>query len=238
MSAPTAGLHRGMLREQRPNSFGVAGGDPHAKTCRVQRRTMRRPRHPVPPNAVNVCTVMAQLPTAGELSRERAFRLTRVASCSSERATPRRSKSHRGWRRAPGSDPPGCGAVLPCRHGSGRSPGHAAYNSCRVLPVARSRTRSPKLRVRAPSSRPPDLVVPALGGRPRPCLASNVFPSTAAADLGLLAEGVVLTRVTTRSVVSRSVNEWQSFHDGRRGAQARSLTFVFLRADLVHDRMS
>jgi hypothetical protein len=25
-----------MLREQRPNSFGVAGGDPHTKTCRVQ----------------------------------------------------------------------------------------------------------------------------------------------------------------------------------------------------------
>ena len=78
----------------------------------------------------------------------------------------------------------------------GRSPGHAAYNSRRVLPVARARTRSPKLGVRAPASRPPDLLVAALGGRPRPCLASNVFPSTAAADLGLLAEGVVLTRVS------------------------------------------
>src|SRR6516164_104268 len=88
----------------------------------------------------------------------------------------------------------------------GRSPGHAAYNSRRVLPVARARTRSPKLGVRAPASRPPDLLVPALGGRPRPCLASNVFPSAAATDLGLLAEGVVLTRVSTRSAVSRSVN--------------------------------
>src|SRR5215471_7729698 len=88
----------------------------------------------------------------------------------------------------------------------GRSPGHAAYNSGRVLPVARARTRSPKLGVRAPALRPTDLLVAALDGRPRPCLASNVFPSTAAGDLGLLAEGVVLTRVSTRSAVSRSVN--------------------------------
>ena len=29
--------------------------------------------NPVPPNTVTVCTVMAQLPTAGELSRERAY---------------------------------------------------------------------------------------------------------------------------------------------------------------------
>ena len=38
-------------------------------------RTMRRPRNPVPPNTVTVCTVMAQLPTAGELSRERAYQM-------------------------------------------------------------------------------------------------------------------------------------------------------------------
>src|SRR5262252_5692159 len=88
----------------------------------------------------------------------------------------------------------------------GRSPGHAAYNSRRVLPVARARTRSPKLGVRAPGSRPTDLLVAALGVRLRPYLATNAFPSVAEADLGLLAEGVVLTRVSTRSAVTRSVN--------------------------------
>ena len=36
-------------------------------------RTMRRPRNPVPLNTVTVCTVMTQIPTAGELSWERAY---------------------------------------------------------------------------------------------------------------------------------------------------------------------
>src|SRR5215471_2937382 len=35
-----------MLREQRPNSFGVAGGDPHAKTCRVQMADNASPKKP------------------------------------------------------------------------------------------------------------------------------------------------------------------------------------------------
>jgi hypothetical protein len=50
-----------------------AGGDPHTKTCRVQMADNASPKNPVPPNTVTVCTVMAQLPTAGELSRERAY---------------------------------------------------------------------------------------------------------------------------------------------------------------------
>jgi len=60
--------------------------------------------NPVPPNTVTVCTVMAQ-PTSGELDRERAYQTCLAALCSSERATPRRSTSHRVCRRAPGSDP-------------------------------------------------------------------------------------------------------------------------------------
>src|SRR6516225_206006 len=35
-----------MLREQRPNSFGVAGGDPHTKTCRVQMADNASPKKP------------------------------------------------------------------------------------------------------------------------------------------------------------------------------------------------
>ena len=43
-----ASVHRGMLREQRPNSFGVAGGDPHTKTCRVQMADNAPPKKPRP----------------------------------------------------------------------------------------------------------------------------------------------------------------------------------------------
>src|SRR6266853_1468328 len=49
----------------------------------------------------------------------------------------------------------------------GRSPGHAPYSSRRVLPVARARTRSPRPKLRALGSPPADLLVAALGGRPR-----------------------------------------------------------------------
>ena len=69
----------------------------------------------------------------------------------------------------------------------GRSLGHAAYSSCRVLPVARARTRSPRPRLRALGSPPPaDLLVAALGGRPRCRVALEAFASAAEADLGLL----------------------------------------------------
>src|SRR6266446_1816241 len=87
----------------------------------------------------------------------------------------------------------------------GRSLGHAAYSSCRVLPVARARTRSRRPRLRALGSPPADLLVAALGGRPRPRVALEAFASAAEADLGLLAGGALLTRVSTRSAVSRSI---------------------------------
>jgi heme/copper-type cytochrome/quinol oxidase subunit 2 len=58
-------------------------------------------------------------------------------------------------------------------------------------------------------------------------LASNVFPSAAAADLGLLVEGVLLARVSTRSVVSRSVNWVAIFPRSASRRARRSLTFVF-----------
>src|SRR5205823_12710527 len=51
-----------------------------------------------------------------------------------------------------------------------------------------------------------DLSVAVFGGRPRPRLAVEAFASAAAADVDLLARGVVLTRAITRSAVSRSIN--------------------------------
>ena len=54
--------------------------------------------------------------------------------------------------------------------------------------------------------RPADLPVAALGGRPRPRVPLEAFTSAAEASLGLLAGGVLLNRVSTRSAVSRSIN--------------------------------
>src|SRR6266436_484224 len=73
----------------------------------------------------------------------------------------------------------------------GRSLGHAAYSSRRVLPVARARTRSPRPGLRALGSSPAGLLVDALGARPRPRVALEAFASAAEADLGLLAGGVL-----------------------------------------------
>ena len=53
---------------------------------------------------------------------------------------------------------------------------------------------------------PHRFAVAALGGRPRRRVALEAFASAAEADLGLLAGGVLLTRVSTRSAVSRSIN--------------------------------
>ena len=50
-----------------------------------------------------------------------------------------------------------------------------------------------------------DLLSDALG-RPRPRVAIAAFASAAEADLGLLPGGVLLTRISTRSAVSRSAN--------------------------------
>src|SRR5882724_8967856 len=107
----------------------------------------------------------------------------------------------------------------------GRSLGHAAYSSCRVLPVARARTRSPRLC--ALGSRPADLLLAAFAGRPRPRVALEAFASTAEADRDLLAGGVLLTRVSTRSAVSRSLSGVAIFARSASRRASRSLTFVF-----------
>src|ERR1700736_2503880 len=130
---------------------------------------------------------------------ESLVRLSRVPA-------PLRSVSHKVCRRAPGSVPRGYGAVPPYRHGSGDR-----RDMLRIIPVGfcrwtRAKTRSPRPRLRALGSPPANLLVAAFGGRPRPRVAVCAFASAAEADLGLLAGGVLLTRFSTRSAVSRSIN--------------------------------
>jgi hypothetical protein len=84
--------------------------------------------------------------------------------------------------------------------------------------------RSPKLGVLG--LRPADLLVTALGGRPRPRLLVGALASAAAADLGLREGGVLLTRVSTRSAVSRSVNRAATVARSISRRASRSLTFV------------
>jgi len=96
---------------------------------------------------------------------------------------------------------------------------------CRVLPVARPSTRSPRLG--APGLRPAGLLVAAFGGRPRrPRVAMGAFTSAAEADLGLLAGSVLLTRTSTRSAVSRSINSVAIFARSTSRRASRSLIFV------------
>ena len=82
--------------------------------------------------------------------------------------------------------------------------------------------RSPRLG--ALMSRPAALF--ALDVRLRPRLAVGAFASAAVADLVLLA-GVLLTRVSTRSAVSRSVNRAAIVARSVSRRASRSLTFVF-----------
>ena len=57
------------------------------------------------------------------------------------------------------------------------------------------------------SLRPADFLVAAFGGRPSWArVAVGAFASAAAADVGLLPGGLLPTRISTRSAVSRSVN--------------------------------
>jgi hypothetical protein len=69
--------------------------------------------------------------------------------------------------------------------------------------------------------------VAALGGRQRARLAVGAFASAAAADVGLLEGGILLTRVSTRSAVSRSVNRAVTVARSVSTRASRSLTFVF-----------
>ena len=72
---------------------------------------------------------------------EFSFRLSRVLA-------PFRAMSHTACRHAPRSMRRGDGAALRRRHGSAGHWGTPGKVSCRVLPVARARTRSPRLGVR------------------------------------------------------------------------------------------
>jgi hypothetical protein len=75
--------------------------------------------------------------------------------------------------------------------------------------------------------RPADVLAAALGGRPRPRLAVGAFTCAAAADVVLLAGGVLLTRESTRSAVSRSVSRVATAARSVSRRASRSLIFVF-----------
>src|SRR6516225_3875013 len=85
--------------------------------------------------------------------------------------------------------------------------------------------RSPRLGARG--FLPADLLAAALRGRPRARLAVGAFASAAAADVVLLAGGVLLTRVSTRSAVSRSVSRVATAVRSVSRRASRSLIFVF-----------
>ena len=85
--------------------------------------------------------------------------------------------------------------------------------------------RSPRLGVLG--LRPTDLLAAARGGRPRPRLTVVAFASAAAAEVVLLAGGVLLTRVSTRSAVSRSVSRVATAARSVSRRASRSLIFVF-----------
>ena len=85
--------------------------------------------------------------------------------------------------------------------------------------------RSPRLG--ALMSRPAALHAVALDVRLRPRLASGAFAAAAVADLVLLAGGVLLTRISTRSAVSRSVNCAVTVARSASRRASRSPTFVF-----------
>ena len=85
--------------------------------------------------------------------------------------------------------------------------------------------RSPRLGVLG--LRPADLLAAARGGRPRPRLTVVAFASAAAAEVVLLAGGVLPTRVSTRSAVSRSVSRVATVARSVSRRASRSLIFVF-----------
>src|SRR6516225_8568596 len=85
--------------------------------------------------------------------------------------------------------------------------------------------RSPRLG--ALGVRPADLLAAAPDDRLRPRLAVGAFASAAAADVVLLAGGVLLTRESTRSAVSRSVSRVATAARSVSRRASRSLIFVF-----------
>jgi len=83
--------------------------------------------------------------------------------------------------------------------------------------------------------RPADLLAAARGGSPRP-LVGGVLAAVAAADVGLLEGGVLPTRVSTRSAVSRSVNRAAPRRAVGIEACKPLADLYLLRADLGHYR--
>jgi len=75
--------------------------------------------------------------------------------------------------------------------------------------------------------RPADLLAAALDDRLRPRLAVAAFASAGEADVFLLAGGVLLTRESTRSAVSRSVSRVATAARSVSRRASRSLIFVF-----------
>ena len=84
--------------------------------------------------------------------------------------------------------------------------------------------RSPRLG--APGLRPADLLAAALGGRPRTRVAVAPF-APSAAEVGFVAGGVLLTRISTRAAVSRSVSRVATAARSVSRRASRSLIFVF-----------
>ena len=84
-----------------------------------------------------------------------------------------------------------------------------------------------RTRLGALGLRPADLLAAALEGRPRPRLAVGAFASAAVADVVLVAGGVLLTRVSTRWAVSRSLNRAVTVVRSLSRRASRSLTFDF-----------
>ena len=133
--------------------------------------------------------------------------------------------SHTACRHAPGSVRRGDGAALRCRHGSADrsgTPGKVPVESCRWPGLGRDLLGSVRW-VGVPQICSWLLWAAArvLGWQWGPLLLA------AAADVGLLEGGVLLTRVSTRSAVSRSVNRAVTVARSVSRRASRSLTFVF-----------
>ena len=123
-------------------------------------------------------------------------------------------------------DPPRTNMALHCDADMVRAIAGARQVKFLLGPArSRAKTRSPRLG--ALGLWAADLVAAAFGGRPRPRPAAGAFVSAAAADVGLLEGGVLLTRVTTRSAVTRSVNRVTTVARSVSRRASRSLTFVF-----------
>ena len=197
---------------------------PHAH-CRglcPRRLTARspvfRPRHQNR-TPMRLATTSLRHPLAGALRSRR--RATVIPATVDTHATPRAvPKSRcRAQQRRPIRDRQRQLALTDAGHRISR-PSHC--------PIKSHRPRTSHQPPRVPSSEAfwtPALAT-AFGGRPRPRLAAEAMASAAATDVVLLAGGVLPTRVSTRSAVSRSVNRVATAARSVSRRSSRSLTFV------------